>query len=60
MGKSKSQHEWDLDVYITREQEAKARLDEISQALTNAKKRFDLKNSISEMRLSLGLAVYTR
>ncbi len=60
MGKSKSQHEWDVDVYITREQEAKARLDDISQALNNAKERFDFKNSISEMRLSLGLAVYTR
>ena len=49
MGKSKSQFDWDAEVYMTREQEAKKRFDEISHALNNAKLRETLKHSISRV-----------
>jgi hypothetical protein len=36
LGKSKSLHEWDAEVYKTRELEAKSRFEEIAHALNNA------------------------
>ena len=47
LGKSKSMHEWDAEVYKTREQLAKSRFEEISHALNNAKERETLKSSVS-------------
>jgi len=49
LGKSKSMHEWDAEVYKTREQLAKSRFEEISHALNNAKERATLKSSVSSV-----------
>ena len=49
LGKSKSLHEWDAEVYKTRELEAKSRFEEIAHALNNAKERATLKSSVSRV-----------
>jgi hypothetical protein len=49
LGKSKSLHEWDAEVYKTRELQAKSRFEEIAHALNNAKERATLKSSVSRV-----------
>ena len=49
LGESKSLHEWDAEVYKTRELLAKSRFEEISHALNNAKERATLKSSVSRV-----------
>jgi hypothetical protein len=53
LGKSKSlHHEWDAEVYKTRELEAKSKFEEISHALNYAKERATLKSSVSRVLLT--------